>query len=592
MSDDPGARPVDDPTAGERASSADTNAAAPLTFPDLPRLELDQLLTQLVDRANEVMGTQGRLRGLLHANQMIVGHLALPVVLRRIAEAARELIGARYAALGVIAPDGYLSEFIHVGMEPGTVERIGRLPQGKGLLGALIDEPQAIRLDCIADDPRSSGFPKNHPPMTNFLGVPILVRDEVFGNLYLTESTRGEFTEDDEALAKSLAATAGVAIENARLFEAARTRQEWLQATAAITRQLLSDDPGDPLRLIAERTREIAKADLVTVVRPTGTDGADLKIDVAVGTGSPELVGLRLPVDGSLSGQVFTTGEALRMSGPSNQRGLALALSAELELGPVLVVPLGGSVRMHGVLTVARVSGRPAFTAEDLDMASGFANQAAVAVELADARDEKQRAAMLDERERIAADLHDHVIQSLFAAGLTLQAVAGRLHPGPSTDRILSTINGLDDTIRQIRTSIFQLSQAPKTGQPSLRSRVLDAVADVTPGLGFEPSVRFSGPIEDVPAGELSDDMVAVLHEAMSNVARHAGASAVSADIIAAVDRLTIEIRDNGHGMGDSTRRSGLANLRRRAERHGGSMDLLPVEPSGTKLRWSVPVSR
>ncbi len=592
MSEDPGLAPVDDPTADDSESLTDSSAVAPLTFPDLPRLELDQLLSQLIDRANEVMGTQGRLRGLLHANQMIVGHLALPVVLRRIAEAARELIGARYAALGVIAPDGYLSEFIHVGMEPGTVERIGRLPQGKGLLGALIDEPRAIRLDYISDDPRSSGFPKNHPPMTNFLGVPILVRDEVFGNLYLTESTRGEFTEDDEALAMSLAATAGVAIENARLFEAARTRQEWLQATAAITRQLLSDDPGDPLRLIAERTREIAKADLVTVVRPTDTGGAELKIDVAVGTGAPELVGLRLPIDGSLSGQVFTTGAALRMSGPSNQRGLAMALSAELELGPVLVVPLGGSVRMHGVLTVARVSGRPAFTAEDLDMASGFANQAAVAVELADARDEKQRAAMLDERERIAADLHDHVIQSLFAAGLTLQAVAGRLDPGPSTDRILSTINGLDDTIRQIRTSIFQLSQPPQTGEPSLRSRVLDAVADVTPGLGFEPGVRFSGPIEDVPGGELSDDVVAVLHEAMSNVARHAGASTVSADIIAAVDRLTIEIRDNGRGMGESTRRSGLANLRRRAERHGGSMDLLPVEPSGTRLRWSVPVSR
>ena len=258
----------------------------------------------------------------------------------------------------------------------------------------------------------------------------------------------------------------------------------------------------------------------------------------------------------------------------------------------MLVVPLGGSVRMHGVLTVARVSGRPAFTAEDLDMASGFANQAAVAVELADARDEKQRAAMLDERERIAADLHDHVIQSLFAAGLTLQAVAGRLHPGPSTDRILSTINGLDDTIRQIRTSIFQLSQAPKTGQPSLRSRVLDAVADVTPGLGFEPTVRFSGPIEDVPAGELADDMVAVLHEAMSNVARHAGASAVSADIIAAVDRLTIEIRDNGHGMGDSTGAADwpISGVARNAT--GAAWTCSRLEPSGTKLRWSVPVSR
>ncbi len=591
VSDQPEQQPVHDPPTDPVDQRSEGSSDPALTFPDLPRLELEELLSQLVARATEVMATQGRLRGLLHANQMIVGDLALPVVLRRIAEAARELVGAEYAALGVIAPDGYLSEFVHVGMGPDLVEHIGRLPQGKGLLGALIDDPQPIRLNNISADPRSSGFPPHHPPMNSFLGVPIRVRDEVFGNLYLSQSIRGEFTAEDEELVKSLAATAGVAIENARLFEAARTRQEWLHATAMISRQLLSAEPTRPLAMIAERTKEIARADLVTVVLPGPTDDADLRVDVAVGEGADSLIGLRLPVAESLSGRVFSTGRPMRLASPGEQPGLALVAARALEVGPVLVLPMVGSQRVHGVLTAARLAGQPAFTAEDLEMASGFSNQAAVAIELADARNEQQRAAMLDERERIAADLHDHVIQSLFAAGLTLQAVATRLPPGPSTDRLLSTIGGLDDTIRQIRESIFQLSQPPKAGQLHVRTRVLDAVADVAPALGFEPTITFSGSVDELPAGDVTDDMVAVLHEALSNVARHARASSVSADVTATTERVTVVVRDDGTGIGDTQRRSGLANLRRRAERRGGAMELLAGDPAGTELRWSVPLT-
>ncbi|MGH4007155.1 MAG: GAF domain-containing protein [Pseudonocardiaceae bacterium] len=220
------------------------------------------------------MATQGRFRGLLRASQVIIVGLALPAVLRRIVEAAREWVGARYAALGVIGPDGGLAEFVHNGMPTEAVERIGHLPQGKGLLGALIEDPRPTRLRRIADDPRSSGFPPEHPPMGSFLGVPIRVRDEVFGNLYLSEGTKGEFSAEDEELTKALAATAAAAIDNARLYEAARTRGQWLQASAAITRQLLSADAGaddHPLQLIAEHSREVAGADLVTVVRPTGS---------------------------------------------------------------------------------------------------------------------------------------------------------------------------------------------------------------------------------------------------------------------------------------------------------------------------------
>jgi signal transduction histidine kinase len=558
-----------------------------LTFPDLPRLELDQLLAQLVERAHEVMATQGRLRGLLRASQMVTRDLTLPAVLRRIVEAAQDLVGARYAALGVISPAGGLAEFVHSGMPEDAVARIGHLPEGKGLLGALIEDPRPIRLRRIASDQRSAGFPPGHPPMSSFLGVPIRIRDEVFGNLYLAESTKGGFSDEDEELTLALAATAAVAIENARLYESATSRGEWLQAIAAITRGVLSAEPedaGDSLELIARTSLRIAGADLVTVVLPGGPD--ELLIEVAVGSGADGLAGTRLPMSGSLSGQVFSTGTPLRQS-----VGDAGSTSRpDLDLGPVLAVPLHGSRRVHGVLWAARRRGRSAFGAEEVEMAAGFANQAALAIELAEARAEQQRAVMLDERERIAADLHDHVIQRLFAAGLSLQSTAGTLRAGEAADRILATVDDLDATIRQIRTSIFQLQQLPQTRAPGLRARLLDVATDLTPVLGFEPAVRFSGVIDEV-GHDIGEDVLAVVRESLSNVARHARAASAEVDVAATADRLTVDIRDDGIGLGSTDRRSGLDNLRRRADRRDGTFTVEPRKPAGTWLSWSVPLT-
>ena len=558
-----------------------------LTFPDLPRLELEQLLAQLVERAHEVMAAQGRLRGLLRASQMVTRDLTLPAVLRRIVEAARDLVGARYAALGVISPTGGLAEFVHSGMPEDAVARIGHLPEGKGLLGALIEDPRPIRLRRIASDQRSAGFPPGHPPMSSFLGVPIRIRDEVFGNLYLAESTKGEFSAEDEELTLALAATAAVAIENARLYESASSRGEWLQAIAAITRGVLSAEPedaGDSLELIARTSLRIARADLVTVVLPGGPD--ELLVEVAVGSGADGLAGARLPMSGSLSGQVFSTGTPLRQSiGDAGS-----ALRPDLDLGPVLAVPLHGSRRMHGVLWAARRRGRSSFGAEEVEMAAGFANQAALAIELAEARAEQQRAVMLDERERIAADLHDHVIQRLFAAGLSLQSTAGTLRAGEAADRILATVDDLDATIRQIRTSIFQLQQLPQTRAPGLRARLLDVATDLTPAIGFEPSVRFSGVIDAV-GDDVGEDVLAVVRESLSNVARHARAASAEVDVTATADRLTVDVRDDGVGLGSADRRSGLDNLRRRADRRDGTCTVEPREPTGTWLSWSVPLT-
>ena len=570
-----------------------TAAEGSLTFPDLPRLELDQLLGQLVERAQEVLVTQGRLRGLLRATQVVTGDLALPVVLQRIVAAARDLVGARYAALGVIAPDGGLSEFVHVGMPDDAVEAIGHLPHGKGLLGALIDDPHPIRLRRIGEDPRSSGFPAGHPPMTSFLGVPIRIRDDVFGNLYLADSTRGEFTAEDEQLTLALAATAAAAIDRARLYQAARARGEWLHATAAITQRLLSTEPGEPgghdgpLQLIAERTREIAQADLVTVVLPAGED---LRVEIAVGPAAAGLCGRTVPVAGSLAGRVFTTGQPLRVAQAHELPGLAPMTTDNLDVGPVLVLPLHGSQRQHGVLTAARVRGRPSFTADDVDMAAGFANQAAVAIELAEARAEQQRTAMLEDRQRIAADLHDHVIQRLFAAGLSLQALAAFVGPGQATDRILATVADLDRTIAQIRTSIFALQQTPQATSSGLRARLLEVAAEQADTLGFDPALRFSGVLDALPDG-LAEDLEAVLREALSNIARHAHARTVDVDLTATPDQVSLQVSDDGIGLGPTTRCSGLANLRRRAERHGGTLTLTQRQPTGTRLCWSIPHS-
>ncbi len=566
-------------------------SAAGLTFPDQPRMELDQLLRQLVDRAQEVMATQGRLRGLLAANQLITADLALPAVLRHIAEAARDLVGARYAAIGVIAPAGGLAEFVHVGMPDDVVERIGHLPEGKGLLGALIEDPRPIRTPDIADDSRSSGFPPGHPPMSSFLGVPIRVRDEVFGNLYLTEGTEGGFTDEDEELAKALAATAAIAVENARLFAAAQSRGEWLQASAAVTREVLATDPAavaGPLTAIAERSRAVAGADSVTLLLPRPEDERFLAVEAAVGVGAGDRLGVRVPVTGTLAGRAFVTGAPERVD--ANTQMDALPPAAGHDPGPLLVIPLIGSRRVRGVLVVARRSGRAAFSAEDLVMATGFADHATVAIELAEARAEQQRVVLLDERERIAADLHDHVIQRLFAAGLSLQSVVGRVGDGPAGTRIAATIQDLDATISQIRTTIFQLQHAPRADDRSVRGRILAVLSDVVPALGFQPSLRFEGPLEHAADDDIVKDLLAVLREALTNVARHAQASSGEVDVAAAAGELALRIQDDGIGI-TGTRTSGLANMRRRAERHGGTFTVSRREPAGTALTWRVPTA-
>ena len=566
------------------------------TVPDGPKLELDELLKQLIERAHDVATTQGRLRALLSANQAIVGNLSLPALLQRTVQAARELAHARYGALGVIDPAGGLEQFVHVGIDEQTAAGIGHLPEGKGLLGALIDDPRPIRLRTMTSDIRSVGFPQGHPPMTSFLGVPIRVRDKVFGNLYLTESESGEFTAEDEVLVSALAATASVAIENARLFAEARRRQEWLQASTEVSQQLLSTEGEDPLRLIARQARQIANADVVTVVLPTA-DGHRLIVEVASGEGADELTALTFAIENTLVGLAFNSGQPVLVGDVNEDPRYTVHLSDVVPVGPVMVLPLGGSQGVRGALVIGRLHGRHRFAEADLEMATTFANHAAVALELADARADQQRIVLLEDRDRIARDLHDHVIQRLFAIGLTVQSVASALGADDRAARLPRVVSDIDETIRQTRTTIFQLHGplGPETG--TVRARLLAVAAEVSPVLGFEAHVRFSGPIDAVVPEPVVEDLAAVLREALTNAARHAQASRVDVEVTTTTTELTIEVTDDGVGIGDTGRSSGLANLRQRAEQRGGSLTLSRGVPKrshptneGTCLRWTIPL--
>jgi two-component system, NarL family, sensor histidine kinase DevS len=553
-------------------------------------VSIEQLMGQLVDQASMVMNAQDRLRRLLHANRSIVQELSLPAVLHRIVETARDVAGARYAALGVIGADGLLEQFLHVGLDDDSVRAIGELPKGRGVLGALIEDPEPIRLTRISDDPRSSGFPDGHPPMTTFLGVPIRSRDAVFGNLYLTDRVDGgPFTAEDEELVLALAATAGVAIENARLYEESRRRQEWLRASGEISRQLLDPeaDYAETLHRIATSVKRLASADVVTLVRPTDDDPNDFEVVVATGAAERDLIGLRYPKSDSMAWQAMQQGHGIRVEAVDQRPDIYLHLRPYVPVSQAMALPLRGEIGPRGAIVAGRIIPHAPFTDADLDMAEAFASQAAIALELNDARADQQRLGVLEDRDRIARDLHDHVIQRLFAAGLSLQGIAATVDNEAVDQRLTRTVDELDDTIRQIRTTIFALQEASSR---SLRGTALAVVDQLSSLLPVRPDVQLLGPLDTIADEAIIADVEAVLRESLTNVAKHARAAQIRVSVEADNDRLALTVIDNGIGLGQGTRRSGLANLSRRAERHGGHLDVGNSSEGGLRLQWSIPL--
>ena len=555
-----------------------------LQFPDGPKLELDELIDQLVERAHQVKGAQGRLRSLLRAMQTVTGDLSLETVLHNIVGAACELSEARYGALGVLGPEGGLETLVHVGMDDRTVAGISHFPQGKGLIGALITDPSPVRLEQLADDDRSSGTPDGHPPMTSFLGVPIHVRDRVFGNLYLADSARGRFTADDEELVVALALAAGTAISNARLYHESRQQQRWLRASVEIGSSLLSTG-ADPMPTVAQQALDLAEADLVTVGLLTA-DRREVVVEVALGAGADDLVAQRMPVADTAGATAVAEQRPVALRTGAGV-GDPAQYGAVVEPGPVLVLPLQGGSQVRGVLTLTRRRGRPQFSPVELEMAAGFAAHASVALELADSRTTEKKVVLLEDRDRIARDLHDHVIQELFAIGLRLESVAGGLGAGSEAGRKISDrVEDLDRTIRRIRTSIFALRGPLDVNADGLRQQILEIASDLTPALGFPAHVSFAGPVDVSTEPGLADDITAVVREALTNAAKHAAATAASVDISAGPSEIVVTVLDNGTGLGDPTRSSGLGNMQARAEQHGGTLTVGPAVGGGTMLIW------
>lgn len=561
-------------------------------MPTLSTLGLRSLLAEVTDRMESVALLSDRLQSLLKAVVQIGSHLELPTVLRSVAETAAELADAQYAALGVVDPtaESRLAQFITVGVDEPTRQIIGDLPHGRGVLGLLIREPRPIRLANLSDHPSSYGFPPGHPPMRTFLGVPIIIRGQAFGNLYLTEKRGGgEFSEADEQVVSALASAAGLAVQNARLYEQAQQRQQWLEATASIQSRLLAGDaPSEVFLHVVSTARELAAADVAYVALPVG-DGT-LRVEAADGKGGTELQGRVIP-EKSLAVAVMRDATAAAVVDARVDERVWPGLLDAADMGPALYVPLGAAAGAVGTLVVARLAGAAAFSDDALRLVDTFAGQAAIALRLGAAAADREQVAILSDRDRIARDLHDLVIQRLFATGMSLQGAIRSIQPPEIGERVQRAVDDLDETIKEIRTSIFALqSPAPHAGE-GVRAAVLAAVKAAAAGpLGFAPQVDFVGPVDTlVPAG-IAEQLVAVIREALSNVARHAEATAVTISVTAGPGRVELVVSDNGVGIEDGVPTSGLANLQRRARDLGGEFSATRRAGGGTEVRWQAPL--
>lgn len=556
-----------------------------------PHLRLDELLSQLQARLREVLDTRDRINALLEAVVGIGSNLELEAVLRRIVEAAVQLVDARYGALGVIGDDGRLAEFIPIGVDEAQIAAIDHWPEGKGLLGELIKRPRPLRTPDIAAHPQSAGFPAGHPPMRTFLGAPVQIRDAVYGNLYLTDKRGGQpFDEDDQALVVALAAAAGAAVDKARLYADARRQQRWLQAVADVTRRLLSDAaPEEVLRLITDLALELAGADLAVLALPAD-GGGDLIIEHVSGGAADDAVGLVLPARASVSGIVMSSGTPLFIDDFAADDRVAPAAREHLGLGPAVVFPLGPAGSVRGVLTAGRRPGSKPLSADAVDMITTFAAQAGIGLELAEHRRDAERVAVFADRDRIARQLHDLVIQRLFATGMSLQAATSLMADGPATARVGQAVDALDETIKDIRSSIFMLQAHPaQESVLGMRAQIMAVTDEMIPALGFAPSLRLDGGLDNQISDHIAKDVLLALREALSNAARHAHATKVDVTVSGGGE-LVLVVQDNGSGMAGTGHRSGLANLRHRAEELGGQLRLDQAQGGGTRLEWRVPL--
>ncbi|MEP6559884.1 MAG: GAF domain-containing sensor histidine kinase [Nakamurella sp.] len=536
-------------------------------------------------RFEEMLGnTRDRVDALLDAVLAVSADLELDATLRQIVQSAINLVDARYGALGVLDEGGMLAQFVHVGIDEKTRKRIGPLPTGHGVLGVVLEDAKPLRLEDLSKHPMSIGFPPHHPPMRTFLGVPVRANGETFGRLYLTEKRDGQnFTKDDEIVVSALAGAAGVAISNARLFEDGQRRQRWLEATGEVTAVLLDGtDTQQALNLIASRALELTGADYTLIALADDPDSEDiesLSIRVSVGIDADGLTGRKVPIIGSTMGAVFTD----RL--PRNVSKLEFDLADNF--GPALALPLGAADTISGVLLTVRLPGSATFNEQELHLVSTFADQAALALQRAENQLAQRDLEIFADRDRIARDLHDHVIQQLFAIGLGLLSTQRRANSPELEARLAAHIDQLQDVIGEIRTTIFDLQTSP-TDCPQLRTTLHELITELTQDTPIRTTVRISGPMDAIPA-DLAQHVEAVVREAVSNAVRHADATDLMITI-SVEDDVIIGIADNGIGIPDIVARSGLHNLTRRAAAAGGSCTITRRDSGGTRLVWTAPL--
>ncbi|MER7246903.1 GAF domain-containing protein [Kribbella sp. NPDC000426] len=565
-----------------------------LEYAGLSRVRLDALLQELLGRVDEIMEYQERLRALLDAVVGIGADLDLNSTLDRIVSAACELAGARYGALGVVGPDGKrLVRFITHGVTDDEIAAIGPYPEGHGILGLLIEHPEPIRMHDLAEHPRSYGFPTNHPPMKSFLGVPIRTREHAYGNLYLTEKTGGaDFTEDDERTVTALATAAGVVIDNARLYADTEQRRRWHEVNAEINQLMLGEfDPDQALQLIAQRAREISGAQVSGVLVADQDEGGELVVRAVDGPAVAGHLGRRIPADLPVLGRIATgDGQVVVIEDLAQVLKDAGALTdfpAGAGLGRTTIAPLpGGRTGTGGILVVALEQGSNARVTESADLVRMFAGQATLAIERAQAQHDRDMLAVLEDRDRIARDLHDLVIQRLFATGLQLQGMH-RLARPEHQERLSRAVEDIDTTIHDLRAAIFELQQAPNAS--SLRSDLQSLVSEYTELLGFRPQLICTGPIDTAVPAAVRPQILATVRESLSNVVRHAHASLAVVEVTVGSGQVVARISDNGDGIGTSTRRSGLRNLTERANALGGTVTVAGNDPRGTVVELTAP---
>lgn len=528
---------------------------------------------------------------LLESVLVMASDLAIQVVLQRIIELAAKLTDARYGALGVVGSDGRLLDFITTGITPEERQAIGPLPVGVGILGVLIRDAQPLRLPHISRDPRHVGFPPNHPPMESFLGAPVKARGKVFGNIYLTQKIGAlEFDAEDEAALLVLATHAGVAIENARLYQEARRRGHWLEAVREISTSILAGTEIDGvLQVIAHRARELVDAATATIVTPGG--GRDsLTITVADGAHAEQLIGLRVPTQGSVSGEVIRSGRPEVLADASSDVRTYQPMIALGNMGPLVLVPLVLRGKPIGTLTVANPVGGTAFDEEAVRLVETFADQASVALEYGRAQSELNRLNLLDDRERIGRELHDGVIQSLFSVGMGLQATAARSRDPEVESRVEAAVGEIDRAIRDLRNYIFGLRPG------ILADRQLEqALEDLAREFEAKSGVTTVTDIDGTVAAELAPraaDLVQLTREALSNVGKHADATTCRVSLHRDVAQATLEIDDDGKGFDSAAPHSGLGlrNLKERAMAIGGRMTVESSAGEGTTVRFAIPM--